>query len=125
MTLVDSRMTVNRYRQELVTLEAEEGRAWAELEMLLGTPLFDPATARATTARETTARDTTARETTAGETAPHAANAPHPASAPAAGAGPASSPHAAGVSVPATPIRSLPATSAPRRAIPVRPGGAP
>ena len=51
MTLVDSRMTVNRYRQELATLESEEGRAWAELEMLVGGALFDAATARATTAR--------------------------------------------------------------------------
>lgn len=42
MTLLDDQMTVNNYRQELVTLEAEEGRAWAELEMLTGTELFDP-----------------------------------------------------------------------------------
>jgi outer membrane protein, heavy metal efflux system len=42
MTVVDNRMTVNRYRQELFVLEAEEGKAWAELEMLLGRELFDP-----------------------------------------------------------------------------------
>lgn len=42
MTVLDDRMTVNRYRQELVTLRAEEGRAWAELEMLTGRELFDP-----------------------------------------------------------------------------------
>ena len=43
MTLLDSRMTVNEYRQELLALEAEEGKAWAELEMLTGRELFDPA----------------------------------------------------------------------------------
>ena len=42
MTLLDDRMTVNRYRQELSSLEAAEGRAWAELEMLTGRQLFDP-----------------------------------------------------------------------------------
>lgn len=42
MTLLDDRMVVNRYRQELVRLEADEGTAWAELEMLLGRQLFDP-----------------------------------------------------------------------------------
>ena len=42
MTLIDSRAAVNRYRQELVALEADEGQAWAELEMLLGAELFDP-----------------------------------------------------------------------------------
>ena len=41
MTVLDNRMTVNRYRQELVTLRADEGRAWAELEMLAGRELFD------------------------------------------------------------------------------------
>ena len=34
MTLLDNRMTVNRYRQELATLESDEGKAWADLEML-------------------------------------------------------------------------------------------
>ena len=36
MTLLDDRMTVNRYRQDLFSLEADEGKAWAELEMLAG-----------------------------------------------------------------------------------------
>ena len=50
MTLLDNRMAVNQYRQEQVRLEADEGRAWAELEMLLGRELFDPNTiARAST----------------------------------------------------------------------------
>ena len=44
MTLLDNRMSVNRYRQELHTLEAEEGKAWAELEMLTGQQLVDPFT---------------------------------------------------------------------------------
>ncbi len=42
MTALDSRMKVNQYRQELFALEAEEGTAWAELEMLLGRELFNP-----------------------------------------------------------------------------------
>jgi outer membrane protein TolC len=42
MTLLDDRMTVNKYQQELYTLEADEGKAWAELEMLTGRELFDP-----------------------------------------------------------------------------------
>lgn len=42
MTALESRMTVNRYRQDLFTLVAEEGKSWAELEMLLGRELFDP-----------------------------------------------------------------------------------
>ncbi|HEX2779969.1 MAG TPA: TolC family protein [Gemmatimonadaceae bacterium] len=42
MTLLDDRMTVNRYRQELSALDAEQGKAWAELEMLTGRQLFDP-----------------------------------------------------------------------------------
>jgi outer membrane protein TolC len=46
MTALDNRMTVNQYRQELFTLEADEGKAWAELEMLLGRELFDPAVTR-------------------------------------------------------------------------------
>ncbi|HET9455208.1 MAG TPA: TolC family protein [Gemmatimonadaceae bacterium] len=44
MTLLDDRMTVNEYRQQLFALEAEQGKAWAELEMLLGRELFDPRT---------------------------------------------------------------------------------
>jgi outer membrane protein TolC len=41
MTLLDDRMTVNRYREELAMLEADEGKAWAELEMLTGHELLD------------------------------------------------------------------------------------
>jgi outer membrane protein TolC len=41
MTLLDDRMTVNRYHSELATLEADEGKAWAELEMLTGHELLD------------------------------------------------------------------------------------
>lgn len=41
MTLLDDRMTVNKYRQELYELEADQGKAWAELEMLVGQELFD------------------------------------------------------------------------------------
>jgi outer membrane protein, heavy metal efflux system len=41
MTLLDDRMTVNRYRQELFELEATEGKAWAELEMLTGRELVE------------------------------------------------------------------------------------
>jgi cobalt-zinc-cadmium efflux system outer membrane protein len=39
MTLLDDRMTVNRYRKDLFSLEADEGKAWAELEMLVGRAL--------------------------------------------------------------------------------------
>jgi outer membrane protein TolC len=42
MTLLDDRMTVNRYRQQLYALDADQGKAWAELEMLVGRELFDP-----------------------------------------------------------------------------------
>jgi cobalt-zinc-cadmium efflux system outer membrane protein len=41
MTVLDDRMTVNEYRQELSGLEADEGKAWAELEMLTGRELID------------------------------------------------------------------------------------
>ena len=41
MTLLDNRMTVNKYRQELSTLDADQGKAWADLEMLSGRVLFD------------------------------------------------------------------------------------
>ena len=44
MTLLDDRMTVNKYKQELFALESEQGKSWAELEMLLGRELFDPNT---------------------------------------------------------------------------------
>jgi cobalt-zinc-cadmium efflux system outer membrane protein len=47
MTLLDSRMSLNRYRKELVELEADEGKAWADLEMLLGRELFAPSAAAA------------------------------------------------------------------------------
>jgi cobalt-zinc-cadmium efflux system outer membrane protein len=39
--LLDARMTINRYRQQVIQLDAEEGTTLAELEMLLGRPLFD------------------------------------------------------------------------------------
>jgi outer membrane protein TolC len=42
MTLLDARMTVNDYCQELFALEAEQGKAWAELERLIGRVLVDP-----------------------------------------------------------------------------------
>jgi outer membrane protein, heavy metal efflux system len=41
MTLLDNRMTVNKYREELAQLDADEGKAWAELEMLTGRELLD------------------------------------------------------------------------------------
>ena len=41
MTLLDNQATVNRYAQELAGLEAMEGIALAELEMLMGRELFD------------------------------------------------------------------------------------
>ena len=41
MTLLDDRMMVNKYQQELYDLEADQGKAWAELEMLTGHELFD------------------------------------------------------------------------------------
>ena len=41
MQLLDNRMTVNRYQRELVVLDAERGKALAELEMLVGRELFD------------------------------------------------------------------------------------
>ena len=42
MTLLDDQMTVNKYQQELYVLDADQGRAWADLEMLTGRELFDP-----------------------------------------------------------------------------------
>ncbi len=42
MTLLDDRMTVNTYRRQLIALQAEEGTAWAALEMLTGSQLLDP-----------------------------------------------------------------------------------
>ncbi|MGK2935137.1 MAG: TolC family protein [Gemmatimonadaceae bacterium] len=44
MTLLDAQMLVTNYRRDLVMLEAEEGKAWAELEMLLSAELLDPYT---------------------------------------------------------------------------------
>ena len=41
MTLLENQMTVNRYRQEVVALDAAQGKAIAEMEMLLGRELFD------------------------------------------------------------------------------------
>ena len=41
MTVVENRMTVNRYRQELVALDVAEATAWVELEMLLGRRLLE------------------------------------------------------------------------------------
>jgi hypothetical protein len=35
-------MTANKYQQELYTLDAEQGKAWADLEMLIGRELYDP-----------------------------------------------------------------------------------
>lgn len=46
--LLDAQMTVNRYRQQIFLLEAEAGTVLAELEMLLGQSLFDPAVTDAT-----------------------------------------------------------------------------
>jgi len=42
MTVLENRMTVNRYLEELVTLAAAEGRAWADLEMLVSQALLAP-----------------------------------------------------------------------------------
>jgi cobalt-zinc-cadmium efflux system outer membrane protein len=41
MTLLDDRMIVNKYHQELYALEADQGKAWADLEMLTGRALID------------------------------------------------------------------------------------
>jgi outer membrane protein TolC len=62
MTLLEAQMTVNRVRQEVLALVAEEGRALAELEMLVGQPLLD---ADATEADDPMTRPTT-RSTTEG-----------------------------------------------------------
>lgn len=42
ITLLDDRMAVKKYRQELFALDADQGKAWVELEMLTGRELFDP-----------------------------------------------------------------------------------
>jgi len=49
MTLLDARMSVNTYRRELFVLQADQGKAWADLEMLIGRELFDPNRTVATT----------------------------------------------------------------------------
>ena len=43
MTLLDARMSLSRYRQDTIRLEADLGRAFAELEMLTGTNLIQRA----------------------------------------------------------------------------------
>ena len=48
MTLLDAQMLVANYRRDLVKLESEEGKAWAELEMLLSDELIDPNSTAAT-----------------------------------------------------------------------------
>ena len=45
MTLLDDRMTLNKYKQDLFALQADQGKAWAELEMLVGQPLLNPVSA--------------------------------------------------------------------------------
>lgn len=42
MTLLDNQMTVNEYRSQLAVLQADEGKSWAELEMLTAKVLLDP-----------------------------------------------------------------------------------
>ena len=49
MTLLDDQMTVNKYRQELFALEADQGKAWADLEMLSSRMLIDSNKASAAT----------------------------------------------------------------------------
>lgn len=41
LTVLDNQMALNRYRTDLITVDAEGGRAVAELEMLLAAPLTD------------------------------------------------------------------------------------
>ena len=53
MTVLDGRMTVNRFRMELVALQAEEGKAWAELEMLTAHEMVNARTAADSTSGET------------------------------------------------------------------------
>jgi outer membrane protein TolC len=53
MTLLDNRMSVNRYAMELAQAEADEGKAWAEMEMLLASELFPPRTGRAELKQDT------------------------------------------------------------------------
>ena len=48
LTLLEGRRTVNGYREELAALEAEQGKAWAELERLTGRELVRPDAGSAT-----------------------------------------------------------------------------
>ncbi|HEX8726447.1 MAG TPA: TolC family protein [Gemmatimonadaceae bacterium] len=41
MTVLDDRMTVNTYEQDLHQLESDEGKAWAQLEALVARPLIN------------------------------------------------------------------------------------
>ena len=41
MAVIDTRMAVNRYRLEQLNIRASEGRAWADIEMLLGRPFTE------------------------------------------------------------------------------------
>ncbi len=41
MTVLDDRMTVNRYEQDLHQLESDEGKAWAQLEALVARTLIN------------------------------------------------------------------------------------
>ena len=66
MTVVDNRMNVNRYRRELLALEATEGRAWAELEMLVGRPLLPPTAVPAARTAAAPAAATAGARTTGG-----------------------------------------------------------
>jgi len=52
MTLLDDQMTVNKYRQELFALDADQGKAWADLEMLASRALFDSNKLSAATRRD-------------------------------------------------------------------------
>ena len=56
MTLLDDQMTVNRYQQELYAIDADQGKAWADLEMLTGRQLFDPNQTAATQATHAVTR---------------------------------------------------------------------
>ena len=51
MTLLDSRMSVNSALKAVAQLEAEEGKAWADLEMLTGQQMFVARSAPETVAR--------------------------------------------------------------------------
>jgi outer membrane protein, heavy metal efflux system len=51
MTLLDARMNINRFHKELVALVGDEGKAWAELEMLTGRELLQTTPSVATDSR--------------------------------------------------------------------------